>query len=148
MAEPGQELYRLLAESNTRASHCLSMGKAAASTLEKRHQAMVAEMQQLREAIASQGLGRDPDSEDRYIELLQDFRQIHQSQALSAQLPEPPSPPMDEALQKALLYGQMLRDIYRDRLLVKGALPDLLEQGQRLRRHQCSAAIQLAEELE
>lgn len=148
MADPGAELYRLLAESNTRSRHCLEMGKAAASTLEDRHQLMLQQIQQLRQTITEQGLGADPASEDRYLELLSGFRSLHQSHALSQQLPKLPEPPLDEELAKALRYGQLLLTVYGPGLLVKQAIADVASHAKALRRFEHPQAIAIAEQLE
>ena len=147
MADPGAALYKLLAESNTRARHCLKMGKSAAATLEDRHQDLLMEINRLRQSIAEQGLGADPASEDRYLELLRDFRSLHQSHALSQQLPEMPEPPMDEELSKAVRYGRLLVEVYRPGVLVKQANADILSHVKTLRRFEHPQAIALATEL-
>jgi hypothetical protein len=148
MADPGAALYKLLAEANTRSRHCLEMGKAATATLEDRHQAMLADMQQLRQTIAEQGLGTDLASEDRYLELLRDFRSLHQSHALAQQLPEMPEPPMDEELAKAVRYGQLLLGVYGPGVLVKQAIADLSSHIKALRRFDHPQTIALATQLE
>lgn len=147
MADPGAELYRLLAESNTRSRHCLEMGKAAASTLESRHQNMLQQIQQLRQTITDQGLGADPASEDRYLALLSDFRSLHQSHALSQQLPALPDPPMDD-LSKAVRYGRLLLGVYGPGVLVKGANSDIANHAKILRRFEHPQATLIASQLE
>ncbi|MDA0673804.1 MAG: hypothetical protein O3C67_08905 [Cyanobacteria bacterium] len=147
MTDPGAQLYQLLAESNTRSRHCLQMGKAAASTLDRRHQQMLVEIGQLRQKIAGQGLGADPASEDRYLELLRDFRSLHQSHALSQQLPEMSEPPMGEELAKAVRYGRLLLEVYRPGILVKQASADISSHINALRRFEHPQANALATKL-
>ena len=133
MATPQIELYQLLAESNQRAKACLKIGKSAADSISQRHQQMQAEMEELRQLIYTQGIGIDPASEDRYLELLRDFRSLHQSHELSKQLPTLPEESVeDKQLQKALDYGQMLLDVYSGGLLVKAASGDITAHISRL----------------
>ncbi|NER78448.1 MAG: hypothetical protein F6K42_02505 [Leptolyngbya sp. SIO1D8] len=79
MSDPSSQLYQLLAESNARSRECLKIGKAAAGSISSRQQSIQPELEELRHRILEQGLGSDPVSEDRYLELLQSFRSLHQS---------------------------------------------------------------------
>lgn len=149
MSQPGAKLYQLLAESNARAAQCLEIGKKSASTLEQRHQRIQREIAELRETIQRQGLGTDPSSEDRYMELLSNFRQLHQSHQLNAALPNPPT--TEAELAKALDYAEMLVSVYGAGVLAKlakAALPDLAAQASHLRQWRHPQALALASQLD
>ena len=80
------------------------------------------------------------------MELLGNFRQLHQSHQLNADLPAPP--PGDDELAKALDYAQMLVSVYGPGVLAKAALPDLSAQAKHLRQWQHPRAIALANQLD
>lgn len=120
----GKELYQMLAESNHRTKDCLRIGSAAAASVESRHQSMLKEIEDLRDRIEEMGIGGDPASEDRYFELLRDFRSLHQSHALSSFLPAAPED-VDPDLEKALDYASLMLSVYRPGALIKGADDDL-----------------------
>lgn len=147
MADPGAELYKMLAESNQRAKHCLKIGKGAAASIESRHQSMQQELEQLRGAIQEAGIGGDTASEDRYFELLRDFRSLHQSHALSQQLPDLPPEPVSDELQKALDYASLMLSVYRGGVLVKAAGADLASVIRRLERFDHPQAVKMVQQL-
>lgn len=145
--DPGAALYRLLAESNSRAKHCLSISKSAAKSLEGRTQGMAQQIAELRQTIQAQGLGTDPASEDRYLELLRDYRSLHQSSALNRHIPEPPTPIPSE-LAKTLRWGHLLLSVYGgQRRLIKGCLTDIWNARQELAKWNDPRAIALESQL-
>lgn len=139
-------LYEMLAESSQRASHCRSIAVAAASTIEARQQNMLDEISDLREAIDEAGIGGDRAAEDRYIELLKDFRALHQGHALTSSLTAEETIPDD--LQKALDRAKLMHQIYRDGVLIKGAQMDLVEVVRELQKWQHPVAHNLLLQLQ
>lgn len=149
MANPQQQLYKMLAEGSARGRDAQRIHKAAMQRVPAMQQATHDELTQLREQIQAAGVGKDPDAEDRYLELLKHRRRLEQLAQMS-QNPTTVSPEniLDEPLQKALDYGNLLLAIYGPGVLVKSAGADLMAHAATLRQFDDDRANALAQEIE
>ncbi len=118
---PQADLYQMLAESRLRTQHMQTMHQQRIESIPNRQKEMIGEMNQLRQMIEQGGIGSDPKSEDRYLQLLEDIDYLGQSWDM-AQLKKAPDskPEIPDDLQKAIAYGILLLQIYQDGALVKG----------------------------
>lgn len=127
MKNPQKHLYSLLAKSSAHLQSVQGIANKARSQIPQQQQRMQAEINQLRSQIQTAGIGADPESEARYLDLLTSQRRLEQIHMMN-----PPSastivdsPVEDESLQKALRHGQLLLEIYGDGLLIKSAIADI-----------------------
>lgn len=150
MANPQQQLYKMLAEGAARGRDAQRIHKAAMQRVPAMQQANHDELTQLREQIQSAGVGKDPEAEDRYLELLKHRRRLEQLAQMNQELTtvSPEDTPLDEPLQKALDYGNLLLSIYGPGVLVKAAGADLMAHAATLRQFENDHADALAQELE
>jgi hypothetical protein len=148
MANPQQQLYKLLAEGAQRGRGAAAIHKAAMQRVPQQHQAVQTELAQLRERIQAAGIGKDPEAEDRYLELLKHQRKLGQLGAMNADLLTPVSPEPGADLQKALDWGNLLLSVYGGGILIKSAAGDISAAALRLRGLEDERAIELAKSLE
>ena len=126
MNDPQAGLYKMLAESRLRTQHMQTMHQQRIESIPNRQKGMIEEMNQLREMIEQGGIGTDPKSEDRYLQLLEDIDYLGQSWDM-AQLKKAPdsAPEIPDDLQKAIAYGTLVLQIYKNGALVKGLGADV-----------------------
>ncbi len=133
MANPQAELFKMLAESNIRHQEITGIHGRSLSTIPTRQDALLQEIQQLREHIEAVGIGTDPKSEDRYLKALEQQRGLHQSYAMGKRAePEEEKPAQDADLLKALDWGELLLSIYGGGVLMKAGGGDVEAAARRL----------------
>lgn len=148
------ELYRLLAETSIRADSILSLHRKSFEGLPGRQDAILSELQQLSQQIEDQGIGADTQAEDRYLELLQEYRYLDQSYDLGLKLhgrneggslEKAVSPSPDD--ERLIAYCRLLLKTYSGGALIKGAAEDLEYWANRLEQMTDNEAQELAERL-
>lgn len=148
MPDPQRQLFQLLTESGLRGNDTDRIHKAAMQQAPQRQETVQEEISRLRDQIQREGIGGNPQAEDRYLMLLHQNRQLDQLQMMNADQLTAVSSKPDPELQKALDYGELLISVYGEGVLVKAATPDITSHIAKLRRFSDNRAEQLAGRLE
>jgi hypothetical protein len=147
MTDPQKELYKMLATGSGLGQERDRIHREAMQQVPRQQTVTLGELARLREHIQQVGIGKDPEAEDQYLQLLKDNRRFHQLQAMNP-IAQTGVSPYDESLAKALDYGELLKAIYGGGVLVKSAGVDLQGHIAKLREFEHPRAIELAGDLE
>lgn len=158
MSNPQKELFKLLAESRSRTVAQRKLHKDAVDNIPRRQQFLLMRMQALDAEINAAGIGKLPDSEREYLQLLDDFHHLDQSFDLAKIAGRRDEQGMrlgkaaklSPADKQAIQFGRLLLSAYGQGNLSKSATlatEDIQRWCDRLSQMDSAEAQQLSEEL-
>ncbi|MCD8487962.1 MAG: hypothetical protein LRZ84_14800 [Desertifilum sp.] len=124
-----KQLFKMMAQANLRTSQIKDIHRKSLLQIPAKQEAINRQLQQLATEIRQAGLGSNPQLEDKYLSLVRDRQLFDQSWHIGDRkgaLTEP-APPLDERLNKAIAWGELILSVYGESSLVKGSLPDIID---------------------